>query len=89
MLRRRTNTYPAVIRKSLPDEVIPGLYIGGTESAAHLPALLHRKIKVIVQLVVESEQHFPDQFDYLTYKISDHPTSVRTAHVPASLVALT
>lgn len=62
-------------RKSLPDEVIPGLYIGGTESAAHLPALLHRKIKVIVQLVVESEQHFPDQFDYLTYKISDHPTS--------------
>lgn len=63
-------------RKSLPDEVIPGLFIGGVECATHLESLLHRKIGLVIQIMVEAEQHFPRHFTYLTYKISDHPTSV-------------
>jgi len=71
---RRTPMTPVMVLSSLPDEILPNLYLGNLEAAQFLPALIHRKITHIVRVLEAGAPEFPKNFFYHVVPVQDSPS---------------
>ncbi|KAL6053472.1 dual specificity phosphatase 12 [Balamuthia mandrillaris] len=72
------------VTSSLPDEIIPGLYLGSLETLHHLAMLQHRRVTHILRIMSDGQAEYPHLFHYLEIRASDETTEDLLTHFETS-----
>mmetsp|Transcript_45405 Transcript_45405/g.73990 ORF Transcript_45405/g.73990 Transcript_45405/m.73990 type:complete len:674 (+) Transcript_45405:49-2070(+) len=83
LLARRTGPAPQLnINSSVPDYIVPGVYLGSWDCGENIACLRHLQISHVLIVSKECHPPYPEEFDYETVLIQDDEDVDILEHFP-------